>query len=785
MYLFKVLFFALAFFTFVGCGSGSSSTVQNIPTREENLTIEDEQNLTEVNCIQVITHAYNPDTLEEKDFPTPCDVLDGWVVGTPPVLIVDYDKLGNYVPIVHENDKEGDNRYIAYYPEGAITSDMPVVMFIKGGGSATTIENYSGIMKFMASKGYYVIGVDAKSYESSYITSKLEIALNEAKVTHRLTVSKLVVMGHSLGGGQAFYAMKKFRDDGYGSAGNLALSIDGWFSFDMNQTDLNLLDSKVSFLQMNGVHGTGTDPRIHLKIWNLATQADKSFYTLPSPNHSYVAGDLENVLGKQDLLFAIAALTDDAFRGVSDGANDIPETSKASYEDIVNALEAEDSYNGGDCKGIQYNAISVIQNNDINYCDFEPIYPPETTLTRLIVNAVDRPLEKRSSYLDVAFDATVKRTVTRLTNREQDNKGFNSHQYPKQGSAWNSDMSLLRLQGRVYDAETLLEIPLTKDKTGGEVYSLMKSPQSGASGIRWSKHTPNVLYVMSAEKKFYKLTISADKTTIREEVIIDLSASARPYFNIGQNEGNIDYEDKYVVLTSLDGDDVYAALLDIKSKNLVWGPQKLNFTSNEFDWMSISPSGNYILVSANNIIRLYNRNLDLIRVLANRAEHGDIGYDQNGNEMYVQVHSGGVGIFGFVLNDNPQYQEPIKLLDSNHGGGHISCRNYKRKGWCYVGTREDGYREVYALKLDGSKTVQRFAKTNARGAEDPILGDANNYHYSTHPTVIPSPDGTRALFWSDYGNPDGFLYVYKGDDNKWHTTSHYHKRDTYQVRISK
>lgn len=408
------------------------------------------------------------------------------------------------------------------------------------------------------------------------------------------------------------------------------------------------------------------------------------------------------------------------------------------------------------------------------------VYPPEVTFSKKIVDRVDRPAEKFSSYIDTAFDTTVKRTVTRLTNREQDNKGFNNHQYPKQGSAWNSDMSLLRLQGRVYDSETLLEIPLTKDKTGGEVYSLMKEPQSGASGIRWSKHNANVLYVMSAEKKFYKLTISADKTTITEEVIIDLSASARPYFNIGQNEGNIDYEDRYVVLTSIDGNDVYAALVDIQAKNLVWGVQKLTFTKGGFDWMSISPSGNYILISANRTIRLYNRNLDFIRVLSNRAEHADIGYDQNGNEMYVQMHSGGVGIFGFVLNDTPQYQEPIKLLDSNHGGGHISCRNYKRKGWCYVGTREDGYREIFALKLDGSKTVQRFAKTNARGSEDPILGDENNYYYSTHPTAVPSPDGTRALFWSDYGNPEGYLYVHNGK-----TTSHYHKRDTYQVQITK
>jgi len=76
-------------------------------------------------------------------------------------------------------------------------------------------------------------------------------------------------------------------------------------------------------------------------------------------------------LGKKDLLFIIGALTDDAFRGVSDGANAIPKTNKASYEDIVNALKPENTYHSGDCKGKQYNAINVIKNNDINYCEPE------------------------------------------------------------------------------------------------------------------------------------------------------------------------------------------------------------------------------------------------------------------------------------------------------------------------------------------------------------------------------------------------------------------------------
>ena len=281
-----------------------------------------------------------------------------------------YGDLGNYTPIAYNNGKQGDQKYIAYYPEGGISADMPVVLFIKGSGA--NIEGYSGIMQFMASKGYFVIGVDANSFQGWYITGKLEIALNEMKEAHGLNVSKLAIMGHSLGGGQVFHAMKKFRDEGYGNYGSLALSIDGWFSFGMNQIDFNQLDTQVSFIQMNGVQGTGDDPRIKLKIWNLATIAEKSFYTLPSTNHSYVGGNLDNILQKEDLRLMIGALTDDVFNNSSEGKAAIPANNTVSYDDIRNALKNQDAYTGaGNCSGSGGGALDVIQKNDIDYCDID------------------------------------------------------------------------------------------------------------------------------------------------------------------------------------------------------------------------------------------------------------------------------------------------------------------------------------------------------------------------------------------------------------------------------
>jgi pimeloyl-ACP methyl ester carboxylesterase len=684
---------------------------------------------------------HNSFNIESNSSFTVADTADG------------YADFGSYVPQLYSNneagDKVADDIYNVYYPETGLSADMPVVMFLKGGG-ATTIENYSGIMKFMASKGYYVIGVDTNSYQSSYITQKLEIALNESKTRDGLNVSKLVIMGHSLGGGQAFYAMKKFRDDGYGNDGSLALSIDGWFSFNMNEIDLNQLDSNVSFLQMNGLQGTGTDPRIHLKIWNLATQADKSFYTLPSTNHSYVAGDLENVLEKQDLLFSIAALTDDTFSGVTHGAEAIPDTNKASYSDIFNALGAEDTYNSGDCKGEQFNAINVIKNNDIDYCNLSidaKKYPTTTTLeARATDNTVIRP-----TIGVPTVDPIYKTHITMV-----DKSDTKLSSYPKVQN-WNSNMTLIRLGNRMYNAATLTETNMTKTKTGTQAYNTLCSRSSDY--FRWSNIDSDTFFVVNSSYEFIEAKISGNS--------VDCSTILDPFVDyevvhMGPHEGNIDYNDKYVVFVAKKPNDTtfYVILYDIQSKTRVWTktmPTQVwesnngTWTPSTLDWISLSSSGKYIVFNNDNGSRdgmyRYDINFENKVKLQYRWDgngeiyseggHGDLGYDTDGNEVFVQFISG-VGVYSFNL-DNPT-QLGKELLHSPYGGGHISCRNSRRRGWCYVTTVGDNYRRVFALKIDGTgdENVQNFSQSHI-----------DNPYHTTYGGA--SPDGTKMIFNTHWG----------------------------------
>ena len=81
---------------------------------------------------------------------------------------------------------------------------------------------------------------------------------------------------------------------------------------------------------------------------------------------------------------------------------------------------------------------------------------------------------------------------------------------------------------------------------------------------------------------------------------------------------------------------------------------------------------------------------------------------------------------------------------------HGSARNMLRPGWFYVTYSRDpiyaGYRfygEVVAVRIDGSGSVQRFGHYHSTAAT-----------FDTEAHAVPSPDGTRVMFtsdWADHG----------------------------------
>ena len=331
--------------------------------------------------------------------------------------------------------------------------------------------------------------------------------------------------------------------------------------------------------------------------------------------------------------------------------------------------------------------------------------------------------------------------------------------YPKIQS-WNKDMSLIRISNRLYDADTLEESSLTrKYYSNSSAYNGLCSRYSDY--FRWSNTEPTVFYVLNSSRNFIKATINDNKIDCSNSI-----ESFRDYevIHMGPYEGNIDYNDEYVIFIAKkrNNEDVYLILFDIEEEKRVWTKElkdnkwiqsKGKWKPSSIDWVSVSPSGRYIVLNESHIngakggmyrydINFENRvKLQYMRhdKLLSQGGHGDMGYDIDGNEVLIQFVAG-LGIYQFSL-DNPQ--EIGKNILHPYGGGHISCRNSERKGWCYITSREKNYRHIFALKIDGSEdeTVQEFTQSHMSTSIRKVFGS-------------PSPDGTKVIFNSDWEKGD-------------------------------
>jgi len=261
------------------------------------------------------------------------------------------------------------DNFVTYTPKDGINSSTPVVLFLNGLGR--TLDKYDGIMHFLSTEGYFVIGAYSNSYEPQYSKDIFENVITATKKHSNLTLNKLAIIGHSLGGGNSFYLMKNFQEMGYGKDGSLVLSIEGWFPFGMKKNDFEDLNGHIAFLQMNGKKGTDdVDPLTSLTVWNLAKNSQKFFLTLPQNNHLYIEGSRDNILYKSNLLTIISKITDDAFNNSRDGYNSISSDNKVSYTDIYQSVK---QFGHDGCDGKVGNAISTLNElgNDINYCQPE------------------------------------------------------------------------------------------------------------------------------------------------------------------------------------------------------------------------------------------------------------------------------------------------------------------------------------------------------------------------------------------------------------------------------
>ncbi len=359
-------------------------------------------------------------------------------------------------------------------------------------------------------------------------------------------------------------------------------------------------------------------------------------------------------------------------------------------------------------------------------------FPPASTLRHVSTPRVLMP-----GYLDSIVDPTWNTSVTRISNVPGVRNTYSRRQ------AWNKDGTLLLL-GIGGTAPRML--------VDGSTYAIL-NPSVAGDGL-WSETDPNVL--IRASSSTGDVFTFDPMTNRRVATVINLSQ-----FNFGSQlqimaQSSLDDAGRYLLLSGVTAAGQHTVItVDMLSKEF-----------STFDMAtkphagSISHGGRYVALNWNESgsgpehgIWLFDVNLTPLRQIAPMKSHSDFAYDSKGNEVLVYI----APKTGAVMMDQLSNGTVTVVLQGGTAmlRGHLSGRNNDRPGWVYCSVYDStntsaraGNDQVFALKLDGSQTVEIFA--HAHHGLDIYVND---------PMATVSRDGTNVLFGSEWAGPAAFAYV--------------------------
>jgi hypothetical protein len=314
----------------------------------------------------------------------------------------------------------------------------------------------------------------------------------------------------------------------------------------------------------------------------------------------------------------------------------------------------------------------------------------------------------------------------------------------------------------------------------GETYAPKYKRCSGysVSDDRWhpSRQHPNErINVRSDELMWYDVVNCVKTRTWRLPFAVH-------YF--GPSEGNPSNDGRFAALT--DGTRMFVVDMDPQPPFEAYPAQRIGPSVDVSscglsggctnDWVSVSASGKYVVVSYDgdyprvydvdpNTLALTPRAMpaDAPRCSGGAASQGyiyDLGhadlalnpFDNNEDVLIGQEHCGNRGrtvqgqLMGSVAMVRLRDGRVTSLTHPSNEAyaHHISTRNYFRPGWAYVGYYPEAGKkyadEIIAVKMDGSKSVQRFAHKHS------VFSGC--YRCESH--AVPSPDGRRVLWASNW-----------------------------------
>lgn len=345
------------------------------------------------------------------------------------------------------------------------------------------------------------------------------------------------------------------------------------------------------------------------------------------------------------------------------------------------------------------------------------------------------PPRLHESYVDPVFGVTVRRItdpsqvpgLSRIRHYYSKSNPFNADEtravfFGSDGSSW------------LYDTRTWMPIK--------SLHLRSSDPE-----IQWHPTDPNLFYHMEfvSGSPNVRAVQRYDIRNHSTRVLRDFREydSAR-----GKLEGNLDKQGRYYALVGKRGGKYEAFVYDVLNDRV---SRKLSVSERQVgDWISVSPSGKYVVMMGSDRSRVYDIEMNWLRDLPMGSfGHADLCLTAEGRD--VMVYDGA----DHQLDENRN----INIADlatgktsilARIGWGttpHVSCRNLDLPGWALISTQGPDAKypnhdfEIFWVKLDDSREVRRVAHHHSSRK-------AGGYFAEGH--AVTNRNGTKIIFASNW-----------------------------------
>jgi len=168
------------------------------------------------------------------------------------------------------------------------------------------------------------------------------------------------------------------------------------------------------------------------------------------------------------------------------------------------------------------------------------------------------------------------------------------------------------------------------------------------------------------------------------------------------------------------------------------------------DHVSMSPSGQYIVVSWLDGVTAFRPDFTSPRLIHKKSEHSDLAIGADGDDAYVSVdyESSGGPLFSVNLRTGKRTDLLKTYVDGTATALHISGKAFARPGWVLVSTYADYgksgqqwlHRKLFAMTIEREPRIFNIAHHHSQYAE-----------YFTEPQATVNRNLTRVLFSSNWG----------------------------------